>query len=101
MVVAGGRVAITLLDLEHDPRRIEAAARRAGLDVRVTAVPVGPSLVGRFVAESGMGSLPSELLALGGDTRAFVGFSLPEGWSGTLDLTVGRPPRWRGVPRAR
>jgi hypothetical protein len=89
--VEGGRVIITLVELEHRPERIQAVAQGAGLDVTVSAVPVGPSLVGRFVRSTGNGALPPELHVLGTGPTTFAGFSLPEDWRGSLHLSVGRP----------
>ncbi len=86
-----GVIEVTLVDLEHRPERIEAAARRAGLDVTVRAVPVGSSSVGRFVGQDSSGPLPPELVRLHDGPAGFRGFALPEGWAGRLQLLVGRP----------
>jgi hypothetical protein len=93
--VGGGRVVVTLADLEHDPREIEAGLRAAGLHVTVSAAPVGPSEVGRFVGNATNGALPLDLRTIGADANraTFAGFSVPVGWSGTLDLRIGRPAR--------
>jgi hypothetical protein len=89
----GGRVVVTLVDLEHDAHRIEARLRAAGLDVSVTAVPAGPSQVGRFVGDEPSGEVPGEVRTVGAGRTTFAGFSLPVGWRGSLDLHVGRPAR--------
>ena len=91
VAVEDGRVELTLHDLEHDPVEIEAAARRAGLHVSVTAVAAGPSLVGRFVGEAATGAAPAELRLVGQAGGGFAGFSVPVRWPGTLTLRVGRP----------
>lgn len=90
--VAQGRVSVTLEDLEHRPGRIEAAIRSTGLDVRVSAVPAGPSGVGRFLGDASSGAVP-DLVELDPSSEGFAGFSLPVGWPGRLDLRVGRPAR--------
>lgn len=87
-----GFIYVRLTDLEHRPRVIEDAVRKAGLDVAVTAVPTGPSLVGRFVRVGGSGDLKA-LLRLEPDGSAFGGFAVPEGWDGRLVLEVGEPAR--------
>jgi hypothetical protein len=91
--VVDGRVAVTLEDLEHRPDLIEAAIRSTGLDVRVIAVPVGPSGVGRFIGDASSGDEPDELVALDAGRGSFAGFSVPLGWAGRLELRVGRPAR--------
>jgi hypothetical protein len=93
IAVHDGRVNITLTDLEHDPKVVERAVRATGLDVRVVAVPAAPALVGRFVGEAVGDARPSELHQLRGDASSFAGFSLPVGWPGHLELSVGRPAR--------
>ncbi len=86
---------VMLVDLEHDPTAIRAALARAGVRATVTAVPVGPSLVGRFVGDTqeGRRSAALEPLDRRSDpaTCSFPGFALPRGWSGELHLQVGRP----------
>jgi hypothetical protein len=91
VAVHDGRVNITLTDLEHDPRRIERAVRATGLDVRIVAVPTGPSLVGKFVGEVAGQAYPPELHERQADGSSFAGFSLPVGWPGHLVIYVGRP----------
>ena len=91
--VRGGLVHLRLVDAEHDPEAIEAAAAGAGLDVAVEAVPAGPSQVGRFLMLEQRGERPGELRPLDADGDTFAGFVLPVGWDGTLQLRVGRPAR--------
>jgi hypothetical protein len=86
-----GRIIVTLLDLEHRASVIEHAVRARGLDVTVTAVPVGPSAIGRFVHEERSGEEPTELRTVGAQGSTFAGFSLPLHWTGHLELYVGRP----------
>jgi hypothetical protein len=95
-----GAVEITLVDLEHRPDRIEAAAREAGVDLEVRAVPVGPSSVGRFVGLWTSTSLGPAPRRLHDGPEGFRGFSVPEGWPGSLRLLVGAPAR-RDEPYAR
>lgn len=84
-------VFVLLVDLEHDPARIEAAIRGAGLDATVDGLPVGPSLVGRFLGRSTLHSRTPALRTVDGDERSFAGFALPVGWPGSLRLQVGVP----------
>jgi hypothetical protein len=88
----GGLVYLRLVDTEFDADEIQAAASEAGIDVVVEQVPVGPSLVGRFVSygSSGEGEL-GELKELDLDGPAFSGFVIPAGYEGTIYLSVGRP----------
>jgi hypothetical protein len=87
----GGRVVVTLLEIEQDPHRVEASLRAAGFDVAVEPVATGPSAVGRFVGTYDSGPLPTELVRIDGSPHAFLAFSLPAGWDGALRLYVGRP----------
>lgn len=86
-----GLVYVRLNDLEHDPQTIEDAAATAGLDITVDEMPVGPSLVGRFVGYGFAGERPGTLKELDRDGPAFSGFVIPAGYDGTLVLRVGRP----------
>jgi hypothetical protein len=88
--VEAGTISVTLVDLEHRPDRIEEAVRAAGLDVRIRAVPVGPSNIGRFVGQEST-VLPPELHLIDATEQSFRGFALPVGWAGSLDLLVGAP----------
>jgi hypothetical protein len=90
---AGGDITVRLTDLEHRPAVIERALREAGIDAHVVAEPAGPSRVGLFLASRGRGALPSELRPLDEDDVFFPAFVIPEGWTGRLDLEVGRPAR--------
>jgi len=90
--IADGRLVVTLVDLVQRPEDIQEELAEAGLDVSVVAVPVGPSAVGRFVGEVAT-ELPAELHITDGGRSTFSGFSLPLGWSGSLELYVGRTAR--------
>ena len=85
-----GLVYVRLTDVEHRADVIEDAAAAAGLDVTVEEVPVGPSLVGRFITEEREGVI-GELRELDRDGPSFSGFVLPANYDGTLVLRVGRP----------
>ncbi len=89
--VADGRLAITLLDLEAPPRRLEAVLRGLGVRTEIVEVPVGPSEVGRVVGTSDADGLAPELERLDAGEATFRGFSVPVGWTGPLALHVGRP----------
>jgi hypothetical protein len=90
----GGLVYVRLVDLEHDAGAIERAADDAGIDVEVEEVPVGPSLVGRFL-NAFRDDPVGELRELDRDGPAFSGFAIPAGFDGTLILRVGRPAHGR------
>jgi hypothetical protein len=81
---------LRLTDLATRPEEVEEAARLAGVDVSVTLVPVGPSLVGRFLGSSGT-ALPQELAITEGDGSAFTGFRIPNDFDKQIDLRMGRP----------
>lgn len=84
-----GQIIVRLTDIEYRPEVIEHATAAAGLDVDVTAVATGPSLVGRFLrAEAGAGD---EVKQIGRDGPSFTGFAVQEGWGGRLEIYVGRP----------
>jgi hypothetical protein len=87
--VVGGRLEIRLTDVETRAGYVQDQIRKAGLDVAVITVPVGPSQLGRFVRVAG--DDPPQLRTI--DERGastFVGFSVPVGWNGHLDLALGR-----------
>lgn len=90
-----GAIVVRLVDVEYRPDVIEKAAKEAGIDLDVAAVPTGPSLVGRFVRANASQDVDVvHLLGRSGDS--FSGFRVPVGWDGHLDLKVGRPAR--GAP---
>jgi hypothetical protein len=89
--VQGGRLLVRLVDLEHRPEHIEGVLRGLGLDASVVDAPVGPSQVGRFVGTLDDSDLATDLRRLGAAKATFQGFSVPVGWTGRLDLRVGRP----------
>ena len=49
--IEDGFVEVRLTDLDATPREVEAAMRERDLEVAVVRVPVGPSLVGRFLRD--------------------------------------------------
>jgi hypothetical protein len=87
--VVNGRIDVQLTNLETRPAVVQAALRDVGLDATVTAVPVGPSNVGRFVVSQT--DLPGGIDAPGEDT--FLRFSAPVGFRDHLDLGLGLPAR--------
>ena len=94
VTVTGGQVMVRLTELEHRPGVIEAAVRKAGLNVEVVAVPAGPSRVGEFMTVAATADLPPELRVIDGQASgSFGGFVLPQGWPGRLLLNVGRPAK--------
>lgn len=87
---ASGRVEVILVDLESDPGAVEASLRAEGLDIDVVAVPTGPSERGRF---TGIVASDPDVLDIHDESNpggSFVGFSLPEGWKGSLEVGLGR-----------
>lgn len=88
---ADGRVIVRLTDQANRPEEIQAALEPEGLDIRVAGAPVGPSNVGRFVGQIATAADLVDLEHIRVDGVTFMGFSLPEGWDGTLTLLVGRP----------
>ncbi len=85
-----GRVILRLTDLANTPEEIEAALDPEGFDIRVTAVPVGPSNVGRFVGQVATDADLVDLDFIRVDGVTYLGFSLPEQWDGSLTLLLGR-----------
>ena len=88
--VQNGELTVRLTDLESRPEVIRSALAAAGLRVTISAVPVGPSNVGRFVSTFATAT-PPELRTVDASGSSFAGFVLPVGWPGELDLMVGRP----------
>jgi hypothetical protein len=87
----GDDLVVRLTDLETNPSEVTEAAAEAGLDVRVDEVPVGPSMVGRFVAADG-DELPPELRTVDpSGASGFGGFRVPANYQGTIRLHMGRP----------
>jgi hypothetical protein len=87
-----GRVIVRLTDRQTTAREIEAATDKAGLDIRVEAVPAGPSIVGRFTGQvASAGAV--ELTWLEEEAVSYAAFSLPERWRGRLTLLLGRRAR--------
>lgn len=88
---SGDDLVVRLTDLETRPEEVAHAAAEAGLDVTVAEVPVGPSNVGRFIAAEAEGGYPPDLRVVDGDpSTAFLGFRIPAGYDGRLDLLMGR-----------
>jgi hypothetical protein len=86
-------VEVLLTDLRATPADVADAVTKAGLEARVIGEPAGPSNVGRFVQVrvDGENTTPIQRIQEGVDT--FMGFSLPEGWDGTLVIAIGRRAR--------
>jgi hypothetical protein len=87
-----GRIDVRLTDVETRPEVVEHALEDANIDAEVVAAPVSPSLVGRFVS---LAATESDLQIewVDGDGSTAAGFSVPIGFSGHLELTLGRPAR--------
>ncbi len=90
VVVDAQGTSLYVTDRDTTPEEIEAAAAEAGLDLRVVAVPVGPSNVGRFVGASGS-ELPAGLeLVERESTDGYTGFHVPLDFDGWFELQMGR-----------
>ncbi len=86
----GDELVVMLVDVEARPSEIEAAAAEAGIDLRVEAAPVAPSLVGSFLGGTSS-ELPPVVRTIGGDpTSGFSGFRVPAGFDGSIRLVLGR-----------
>lgn len=96
VIRADGFVHVRLVDLETRPEEIVAAARDAGVDLTVSAVPVGPSMVGRFISLTAT-ELPPEMIPTDdgavGSTTHYTSFRVPEGFGGELRVHLGRQAR--------
>jgi hypothetical protein len=88
--VRDGAVQVLVEDLEARPDDIELAVRRAGIDLDVVTVPVGPSRVGRFVRVHATAPLPPDVSVTVGDRETFVGFAVPAGYDDSIKLALGR-----------
>jgi hypothetical protein len=86
--VHDGSVSVRLLDFENRPDEIVGALRNAGIDASVKEVPVGPSNVGRFVGYSS--PTGATLTISDGGRFSFLAFSVSQGFSGVLQLSLGR-----------
>lgn len=90
VVVDAQGTSLYVTDRDTTPEEIESAAAAAGLDLRVVAVPVGPSNVGRFVGASGS-ELPAGLeLVERESTDGYTGFHVPLDFDGWFELQMGR-----------
>lgn len=88
-----GRVEVLLTDLKTSAEDVRAALAEEGLSVIVRDAPVGPSNVGRFVGESTTPGDVRDVRRVSEVGVAFMGFSIPDDWDGTLTVLLGRPAR--------
>jgi hypothetical protein len=91
VVTVDGRLVLTVEGVAVAPNAVESALHDHDIDADVVAVPVGPSLVGRFLVGSIEGDEHAVILDLHGGT--FTGFSIPLDYGGHLVLDLGRPAR--------
>lgn len=93
VTIRDGIVEVRIVDLITDPGEVREAMDEAGLDAEVVGAPTGPSAVGRFVGVGLLEGDGGQVDPLGSDAYSFDGFRLPEGWEGTLVISVGVPAR--------
>lgn len=82
---------LRLTDLATRPDGVEQAASEAGLDVTVTAEPVGPSMVGKFIGLNATQLVEQVTITQGDPDTGFTAFRLPLDYSGAVELRMGRP----------
>jgi hypothetical protein len=92
-----GVVEVRLKDLDTSADEVRAALSAKGLRARVVGVPVGPSLVGRFVGVEITQDPDQPIERFADDGFGFDGFRVHEGWAGELVLDFGRAAG-RGEP---
>lgn len=84
---------LRLTDLATNPEAVEDAAAAAGLDVTVTSAPVGPSMVGKFIGLTATQLVEQVQVTEGDPDGGFTAFRLPRGYSGAVELRMGRAAR--------
>lgn len=85
-----GLVGLAIDGQEVDFSKITAAAKEAGVRIRLLPRPVGPTLVGRFIAWQ-VATPSADVHIVGAKDAYFRGFLVPEDWDAVLDIEVGRP----------
>ena len=93
IAVRDGELVVRLTDLESRPAIVQTALVEAGLDASVSALPTGPSQVGRFVGIRVSRGSTADLRRIDERNDTSAGFGVPVGWTGHLDLDVGRAAR--------
>jgi hypothetical protein len=78
-------IVVRIADADASPEELTAELQAAGIEAQVRAVPVSPSLAGKWIDIEGFGQ--HEEIAHRVDLR------LPAGFKGRLRLDVGRPAR--------
>jgi hypothetical protein len=93
--VAGGRVAVRVVDSDVSAKAMTAQLRAAGLDVRVETMAASPQLVGTWLYVSSDGTVPDALhRSVSDQTRGYTAtVELPASIPGGMVLGVGRAPR--------
>lgn len=84
---------IRLTDVQARPEDVEHAAADAGLEVTVVEVPVGPSLVGRFVGLSAVGGTGGIRASEGTPESGYSAIQVPRGSGTRVEVRMGRPAR--------
>jgi hypothetical protein len=78
-------IVVRIADANASPEELARELRAAGIQAQVRAVPVSPSVVGKWVDIDGVGKHE--------EIAHSVDFRLPAGFKGRLRLEVGRPAR--------
>ncbi|MCU1380888.1 MAG: hypothetical protein JWN29_3871 [Acidimicrobiales bacterium] len=87
---SGAHVVLRVFGTAPPASEIQEIAHRNGLNIDVTEVPVGPSLVGQMFPST---VVPPEVDFTGGITHGSRTISFPLNWKGRLGLLIGRPAR--------
>jgi hypothetical protein len=89
ITIRNGTVEVRIVDLKTDPREVERAMNRVGLEAQVVGLSTGPSAVGRFVQVGLADGDTEQITKSGDDGHSFDGFTVPERYDGQLVIAVG------------
>jgi hypothetical protein len=89
VTIRDGVVEVRLTDLDATAAEVTEAMRDAGLEAETIGTPVGPSLVGRFVAVGFDQGGDAEVEDIRAEDGGLIGFRVPAGWEGRLRIQLG------------